>query len=146
MCQLEKDTVLVCFDRKIYFLMDKQTDRPRVVHSQYSLHSCFFPGSCKFVTVQGGLKPSSRQASQLEFDHDPQQIGRAKYFLAQSFHCFADASPSLVCLQGSVLSFYEHGMQGKNLLNGQVTSQVSDRHRKFRLLGSDKLVTFFRIL
>jgi hypothetical protein len=89
-CQLEKDTVLVCYERL-----------------------------CKFVTVHGSLKPSSRQASQLDFDHEPQQI---------------------VCLQGSVLSFYEHGMQGKNLLNGQVTSQVTDRHRKFRLLGSDKVI------
>ena len=33
-------------------------------------------GRCKFVTVRGTLKPSTRQASLLEFDHEPQHIGR----------------------------------------------------------------------
>eukprot|EP00118_Oscarella_pearsei_P008309 m.41992 g.41992 ORF g.41992 m.41992 type:complete len:787 (+) comp33317_c0_seq5:304-2664(+) len=89
-CQLEKDTILVCYENV-----------------------------CKFVTTQGLLKPSKRQLSQVDFNHDAQ---------------------ATVCLHGSVLSFYEQGMQGKSLQTGEVTSQVIDRHKKFKLLGSDKVI------
>lgn len=46
--------------------------------------------------------------------------------------------PSLVCLPDSVLAFHKHGMQGKSLRNGEITQEIKDMSRTYRLLGSDK--------
>uniref|UniRef100_A0A673N6S3 Mitogen-activated protein kinase kinase kinase kinase 5-like n=1 Tax=Sinocyclocheilus rhinocerous TaxID=307959 RepID=A0A673N6S3_9TELE len=50
----------------------------------------------------------------------------------------------LVCLdmslQDSVLAFWKHGMQGKNFKSNEVTQEISDPSRVFRLLGSDRVV------
>lgn len=45
---------------------------------------------------------------------------------------------SLVCLPDSVLAFHKHGMQGKSLRNGEITQEIKDMSRTYRLLGSDK--------
>ena len=70
----------------------------------------------KFVDKQGKLKPSNKQASQLSFDNKAQAIVR---------------------LQDCVLSFHKHGMQGKSLLTSQITAEVSDPTKIFRMLGSN---------
>lgn len=46
----------------------------------------------------------------------------------------------LVCLPDSVLAFHKHGMQGRSFKNGEVTQEISDPSRTYRLLGSDKYV------
>lgn len=45
-----------------------------------------------------------------------------------------------VCLPDSVLAFHKHGMQGRSFKNGEVTQEISDPSRTYRLLGSDKYV------
>lgn len=47
----------------------------------------------------------------------------------------------LVCLPDSVLAFHKHGMQGRSFKNGEVTQEISDPSRIYRLLGSDKYVS-----
>lgn len=45
---------------------------------------------------------------------------------------------SVVCLPDSVLAFHKHGMVGRSLKNGEVTQNIDDRSRTYRLLGADK--------
>uniref|UniRef100_A0A673M5S5 Mitogen-activated protein kinase kinase kinase kinase n=1 Tax=Sinocyclocheilus rhinocerous TaxID=307959 RepID=A0A673M5S5_9TELE len=46
----------------------------------------------------------------------------------------------LVCLQDSVLAFWRHGMQGRSFKSNEITQEISDNSRIFRLLGSDRVV------
>lgn len=48
------------------------------------------------------------------------------------------SSSLAVCLPDSVLAFHKHGMQGKSLRNGEITQEIKDMSRTYRLLGSDK--------
>ncbi|XP_041121104.1 mitogen-activated protein kinase kinase kinase kinase 5 isoform X2 [Polyodon spathula] len=73
----------------------------------------------KIVNLQGKLKSSKKLASELSFDF-----------------CIE----SVVCLQDSVLAFWKHGMQGKSFKSNEVTQEISDQSRVFRLLGSDRVV------
>ncbi|KAM8920824.1 mitogen-activated protein kinase kinase kinase kinase 5 [Pelodytes ibericus] len=73
----------------------------------------------KIVNLQGKLKSSRKLASELSF----------------KFHV-----ESVVCLQDSVLAFWKHGMQGKNFKSNEVTQEICDESRVFRLLGSDRVV------
>nr|XP_006815628.1 PREDICTED: mitogen-activated protein kinase kinase kinase kinase 5 [Saccoglossus kowalevskii] len=88
--QLERDTVLVCYDREV-----------------------------KVVNLSGRLKPSRKQAAELHFDF---------------------AVESVVVLQDSVLAFHKHGMQGRNFKANEVTQEICDKSRMFKLLGSDKVI------
>uniref|UniRef100_A0A8C2XAB8 Mitogen-activated protein kinase kinase kinase kinase n=1 Tax=Cyclopterus lumpus TaxID=8103 RepID=A0A8C2XAB8_CYCLU len=47
---------------------------------------------------------------------------------------------SSVCLQDSVLAFWRHGMQGRSFKTNEITQEISDSTRIFRLLGSDRVV------
>uniref|UniRef100_A0ACB8G6G3 Mitogen-activated protein kinase kinase kinase kinase 5 n=1 Tax=Sphaerodactylus townsendi TaxID=933632 RepID=A0ACB8G6G3_9SAUR len=71
----------------------------------------------KIVNLHGKLKSSKKLASELSFDF-----------------CIE----SVVCLQDSVLAFWKHGMQGKSFKSDEVTQEISDETRVFRLLGSDR--------
>ncbi|XP_061699452.1 mitogen-activated protein kinase kinase kinase kinase 5 isoform X2 [Syngnathoides biaculeatus] len=73
----------------------------------------------KIVNLQGKLKSNKKLASELSFDFS---IG------------------SVVCLQDSVLAFWKHGMQGKSFKSNEVTQEICDPSRVFRLLGSDRVV------
>ena len=44
----------------------------------------------------------------------------------------------LVCLTDSVLAFHRHGMQGRSFKNNEVTQEIQDRSRVFKLVGSDR--------
>lgn len=46
----------------------------------------------------------------------------------------------LVCLPDSVLAFHKNGMQGRSLRNGEITQEITDLSRTYKLLGSDKYV------
>ncbi|XP_073229991.1 mitogen-activated protein kinase kinase kinase kinase 5-like isoform X2 [Porites lutea] len=72
---LEKDTVLVAFDKVV-----------------------------RFVSLEGKLKQFRRQLSEIHFDIKPE---------------------SVVCLQGSVLAFHEHGLQGRSLHSGKINQLTS---------------------
>lgn len=89
--QLEKDTILVCYDNMV-----------------------------KVVNLQGKLKSSKRQASELHFDF--------------SINC-------IVCLTDSLLAFHKHGMQGRSFKTNEITQEIQDRSRIFKLVGSDRIIT-----
>jgi len=74
----------------------------------------------KVVNLQGKLKSSKRQAAELHFDF--------------SINC-------IVCLTDSVLAFHRHGMQGRSFKNNEVTQEIQDRSRIFKLVGSDRIIT-----
>ncbi|XP_069698276.1 mitogen-activated protein kinase kinase kinase kinase 5 isoform X14 [Periplaneta americana] len=78
-----------------------------------------YDNTVKIVTLQGRLKSSRKQIPQLNFDF---------------------AVESIVCLPDSVLAFHKHGMQGRSFKNGEVTQEIVDQSRVYRLLGSDKVV------
>ncbi|XP_055704957.1 mitogen-activated protein kinase kinase kinase kinase 3 isoform X2 [Phlebotomus papatasi] len=71
------------------------------------------------VTMNGMQKQSKKLVSQLKFDFNIE---------------------SVVCLNDSVLAFHKHGMQGRSLRNGEITQEITDMSRTYRLLGSDKVV------
>lgn len=73
----------------------------------------------KVVNLQGKLKSNKRQASELFFDF---------------------SINSIVCLADSVLAFHKHGMQGRSFKNNEVTQEICDRSRIFKLLGSDRII------
>uniref|UniRef100_A0A3P9PXH1 Mitogen-activated protein kinase kinase kinase kinase n=1 Tax=Poecilia reticulata TaxID=8081 RepID=A0A3P9PXH1_POERE len=74
---------------------------------------------CSIVNLQGKLKSNKKLASELSFDF-----------------CIG----AVVCLHDSVLAFWKHGMQGKSFKSNEVTQEISDPSRVFRLLGSDRVV------
>lgn len=45
-----------------------------------------------------------------------------------------------VCLPDSILAFHKHGVQGRSLKNGEITQEITDMSKTYRLLGSDKWV------
>uniref|UniRef100_A0A8D0H7W5 Mitogen-activated protein kinase kinase kinase kinase 2 n=1 Tax=Sphenodon punctatus TaxID=8508 RepID=A0A8D0H7W5_SPHPU len=45
---------------------------------------------------------------------------------------------TVVCLQDSVLAFWKHGMQGRRLDGSQVTQEITDESRAFRVLGANR--------
>ncbi|XP_057252860.1 mitogen-activated protein kinase kinase kinase kinase 3 isoform X7 [Pezoporus wallicus] len=71
----------------------------------------------KIVNLQGRLKSSRKLSSELTFDFQIE---------------------SIVCLQDSVLAFWKHGMQGRSFRSNEITQEISDNTRIFRLLGSDR--------
>ncbi|XP_034948366.1 mitogen-activated protein kinase kinase kinase kinase 5 isoform X2 [Chelonus insularis] len=73
----------------------------------------------KFVTLQGKPRTSKKQLSELQFNFQIE---------------------SIICLPDSVLAFHKHGMQGRSYKNGEITQEISDPSRTYRLLGSDKVV------
>uniref|UniRef100_UPI00358F8CE3 mitogen-activated protein kinase kinase kinase kinase 5-like isoform X2 n=1 Tax=Myxine glutinosa TaxID=7769 RepID=UPI00358F8CE3 len=73
----------------------------------------------KIVDIHGQLKSNYKLASKLVFDFN---------------------IDSIVCLQDSVLAFWRHGMQGRSFRTNEVTQEISDKSRVFRLLGSERVV------
>ncbi|XP_042226304.1 mitogen-activated protein kinase kinase kinase kinase 5-like isoform X9 [Homarus americanus] len=71
----------------------------------------------RVVNLQGRIKERKKQTSELKFDF---------------------TIDSIVCLTDSVLAFHEHGMQGRSFKNGEITQEIIDNSRLFRLLGSDR--------
>uniref|UniRef100_A0A8C7FRN5 non-specific serine/threonine protein kinase n=1 Tax=Oncorhynchus kisutch TaxID=8019 RepID=A0A8C7FRN5_ONCKI len=94
-----------------------------LTHTTQSLSSILFVffilENLKIVNLMGRLKSNKKLASELSFDF---------------------AIGSVVCLQDSVLAFWKHGMQGKSFKSNEVTQEISDPSRVFRLLGSDRVV------
>uniref|UniRef100_A0A671N1Y5 Mitogen-activated protein kinase kinase kinase kinase 2-like n=1 Tax=Sinocyclocheilus anshuiensis TaxID=1608454 RepID=A0A671N1Y5_9TELE len=68
----------------------------------------------KIVNMQG--VPSKELASELEFDFPIE---------------------TLVCLEESVLAFWKHGLKGLSLHNCEITQEISDKSRQFKVLGTD---------
>lgn len=45
---------------------------------------------------------------------------------------------TVVCLQDSVLAFWSHGLQGRSLDTNEVTQEITDETRIFRVLGAHR--------
>ncbi|XP_041108111.1 mitogen-activated protein kinase kinase kinase kinase 3 isoform X3 [Polyodon spathula] len=73
----------------------------------------------KIVNLQGRLKSSRKLSAELTFNFQIEAI---------------------VCLQDSVLAFWKHGMQGRSFKSSEITQEISDNTRIFKLLGSDRVV------
>ncbi|CAF3519058.1 unnamed protein product [Rotaria sp. Silwood1] len=71
------------------------------------------------VNSQGRPHTNRQILSELDFDYEIQ---------------------SLVCVQDSILAFHKHGMQGRNLKDNEVTQEIYDQTRSFRVIGNDRLV------
>uniref|UniRef100_A0A3B5R248 Mitogen-activated protein kinase kinase kinase kinase n=1 Tax=Xiphophorus maculatus TaxID=8083 RepID=A0A3B5R248_XIPMA len=71
----------------------------------------------KIVNLQGRLKSSRKLSAELTFNFQIEAI---------------------VCLQDSVLAFWRHGMQGRSFKTNEITQEICDNTRIFRLLGSDR--------
>ncbi|OAD58992.1 Mitogen-activated protein kinase kinase kinase kinase 3 [Eufriesea mexicana] len=69
----------------------------------------------KVVTLQGKPRSSRKHMSELHFNFQIESIN-------------------------SVLAFHKYGMQGRSFKNGEITQEISDPSRMYRLLGSDKVV------
>ncbi|XP_016116599.1 mitogen-activated protein kinase kinase kinase kinase 2-like [Sinocyclocheilus grahami] len=69
----------------------------------------------KIVNMQG--VPSKELASELEFDFPIE---------------------TLVCLEESVLAFWRHGLKGLSLHNCEITQEISDKSRQFKVLGTHR--------
>lgn len=48
-----------------------------------------------------------------------------------------------VRLSDSILAFHKYGVQGRSLINGEVTQEIVDKSRTYRLLSSDKYVILY---
>ncbi|XP_025191259.1 mitogen-activated protein kinase kinase kinase kinase 5 isoform X1 [Melanaphis sacchari] len=73
----------------------------------------------KVINLHGNLKQDKNQINQLYFDFTVESIVR---------------------LSDSILAFHKNGVQGRSLLNGEVTQEIVDKSRTYRLLGSDKIL------
>ncbi|XP_014829644.1 PREDICTED: mitogen-activated protein kinase kinase kinase kinase 5-like, partial [Poecilia mexicana] len=45
---------------------------------------------------------------------------------------------TLVCLQDSVLAFWKHGLKGRSFHSDEVTQEITDESRVFRVLGTNR--------
>lgn len=73
----------------------------------------------KIVTLQGKLRNTKKLVSDLLFDFN---------------------IDSIICLSDSVLAFHKHGVQGRSFKNGEITQEITDASRTYKLLGFDKVV------
>lgn len=46
----------------------------------------------------------------------------------------------IVQLSDSILAFHKYGVQGRSLKNGEITQEIIDKSKTYRLLGSDKYI------
>ncbi|XP_014231658.1 mitogen-activated protein kinase kinase kinase kinase 5 isoform X5 [Trichogramma pretiosum] len=73
----------------------------------------------KIVNLNGKPRISKKQLAELQFNFKIE---------------------SIIVLPDSVLAFHKYGMQGRSFKNGEVTQEISDPSRTYKLLGSDKVV------
>lgn len=90
----------------------------------------------KIITPQGKLRMNKKQVSELKFDFNINSISKWFFSRYKSVYNFVLA----VCLPDSVLAFHKHGMQGRSFKNGDITQEITDASRTYKLLGSDKYV------
>lgn len=88
------------------------------------------------VNSQGKCRTSRRLLHELHFDCEVRSLGKRRTSSNKIIRW--NELFDLVCLQDSVLAFHEHGMQGRSLKDNEVTQEVYDHTRSFRVIGSDR--------
>uniref|UniRef100_A0A8C2EIS5 Mitogen-activated protein kinase kinase kinase kinase n=1 Tax=Cyprinus carpio TaxID=7962 RepID=A0A8C2EIS5_CYPCA len=110
------------FDSEIVVVFVSDTPQSCVIHvtqlERDTILVCL-DRCIKIVNLQGRLKSSRKLSAELTFNFQIE---------------------SIVCLQDSVLAFWRHGMQGRSFKSNEITQEISDNSRIFRLLGSDRVV------
>uniref|UniRef100_A0A665VY57 Mitogen-activated protein kinase kinase kinase kinase 2 n=1 Tax=Echeneis naucrates TaxID=173247 RepID=A0A665VY57_ECHNA len=81
----------------------------------YLLVNTLFTETVKIVNLQG--LPSKELAAEMRFD----------------FHI-----ETLVCLQDSVLAFWQHGLKGRSFQSNEITQEITDESRVFKVLGTNR--------
>ncbi|XP_076835810.1 mitogen-activated protein kinase kinase kinase kinase 6 [Brachyhypopomus gauderio] len=51
---------------------------------------------------------------------------------------FTFSIQTMVCLQDSVLAFWKHGLRGRSIQSNEVTQEITDESRVFRVLGTNR--------
>lgn len=92
----------------------------------------------KIITPQGMLKINKKQVSELKFHFNIENISKLLTIL--EFYLFTYENCVSVSLPDSVLAFHKHGMQGRSFKNGEITQEITDTSRTYKLLGADKYV------
>jgi hypothetical protein len=92
----------------------------------------------KIITPQGMLKINKKQVSELKFHFNIENISKLLTIL--EFYLFTYENGVSVSLPDSVLAFHKHGMQGRSFKNGEITQEITDTSRTYKLLGADKYV------
>uniref|UniRef100_A0A672T8G1 Mitogen-activated protein kinase kinase kinase kinase n=1 Tax=Sinocyclocheilus grahami TaxID=75366 RepID=A0A672T8G1_SINGR len=98
---------------------DSDTPQNCVIHVTQLERDTILVCLDRIVNLQGRLKSSRKLSAELTFNFQIE---------------------SIVCLQDSVLAFWRHGMQGRSFKSNEITQEISDNSRIFRLLGSDRVV------
>jgi len=99
------------------------------------------------VNLEGKLKSSRKQQTELVFDYTITAIGQYILFVFEVIDTeIRDLSFDTVCTADSVLGFHGHGMQGRSFKDNEVVQEIKDETRSFKLLGSDRYDLFGSIL
>ncbi|KPP62957.1 protein kinase-like [Scleropages formosus] len=86
----------------------------------------------KIVDLRGC--PSREFTSELTFNFAIETLNPLKGVMSGCV-CFC-----AVCLQDSVLAFWKHGLQGRSLHSNEITQEITDESRAFRVLGTNRHV------
>ena len=95
----------------------------------------FYLDNITIVNSQGKPRTSRRTLSELHFDCEVRSLGKKRKY---SKYLFIIVCFFKVCLQDSVLAFHEHGMQGRSLKDNEITQEINDQTRSFRVISSDR--------
>lgn len=120
----DPDIVLICQNSKKKFCLNwlsSSVDLDRIT----------------IVNSNGKIRPKVEIASGLDFDYDVRSLSKKLHDeLEQKQPSFV----VIVSLEDSVLAFHQHGMQGKSLKNSEMTQEIYDETRSFRVIGHDRLI------
>uniref|UniRef100_A0A5S6QZ18 Mitogen-activated protein kinase kinase kinase kinase n=1 Tax=Trichuris muris TaxID=70415 RepID=A0A5S6QZ18_TRIMR len=78
-----------------------------------------FKNKVKLTNFKGRLKSSRYAPAEITFPFNIEHI---------------------ICLSDSVLAFHKYGVQGRSFIDSQVTQDIEDMSREYRMIGCDKIV------
>ncbi|KFD48990.1 CNH domain protein [Trichuris suis] len=84
-----------------------------------ALHRCVALDKVKLTNFKGRLKSSRYAPAEITFPFNIEYI---------------------ICLSDSVLAFHKYGMQGRSFIDSQITQDIEDMSRGYRVIGCDKIV------
>ncbi|CDW53997.1 mitogen activated protein kinase kinase kinase [Trichuris trichiura] len=123
--QLQTDVVLVACNSNS---LESIPFRARALHCYVALDKV------KLTNFKGRLKSSRYAPAEISFPFNIEYISKHH---DQTLSIGADI---LVCLSDSVLAFHKYGMQGRSFIDSQITQDIEDMSRGYRVIGCDKIV------
>lgn len=99
---------------------DRTLDLKTFAQLEKDLILILYENTVRFVDIEGHIKHGkSYPLSDIQFKAKPDFV---------------------VCLQGSILGFHSHGMEGRKLSTGQMTANVNEANKIFKLLCFESVV------